>query len=760
MMQKCGIILILLICFSNAFGQEKKGDKLAEKHLYLDAIEAYEAAISKSDKSGIHYKLGQLYLTTKDYEKARTSFSKTIEDAQLPADKYLFYAKSLMSVGEMDEAIKMFKKYSNEARTDHRADLYLESCEQIKTWSNESPSWTIESVDGINTSASEFGVQPYLNGIIYTTVGSSDWVDYTAYDAIHTNYYDIFYARTNGSNTSFKPGELLSAKLTSDYHDGPAALTPDSSAIYFCQLFRSGKAEKMHLYFAEIKNGEIGSPQPFDYNNDEYSIMHPTFSDDGKMLFFASDNPAAFGGFDIFFCKKTRKYGWTAPRPVPGLVNTSGDELFPHFHNGQLYFSSDGHFGYGGLDIFQSSQKEQFKVINNLKAPLNSPRDDFSIFFTNDDHGYFSSDRAGGKGLDDIYYFNRLEVIKEDEYPTMTGTFEFKKLKQSNVELVLYDEEGNEIARTRTDEQGNFEFRNLPTDKSFKIQPIGDYEEADIYITNANGEKLVLMSSSEGSFQFRQLSTADSELMLPIEEEYPTFLTIPMKGFVYRKLKGDLNDRLEVLAYDENGKLLARTYTESDGSFEFLHLIPNAQYTIKVGTEDDVYITLVTDDQHDISDPEKVGSSEFVFKRLKSEDDTFKIVNEENVIIEIRQKEKFTLPSIYYETNSYEINAASAEQLNKLYILLKKNPHIKVIFESHTDSKGRDSYNMSLSEKRSESAVKYLVKKGISKEKLEAIGYGETKLLNNCGNESNCSDEDHALNRRTEISIVGKKISF
>lgn len=753
------MIFFLLIVCQYGFTQESKGDKLAKKHLYMDAVEAYEKAAKNNPSGELYEKLGTLYLTLKEYDLAKSAFEKTLDFDNVSPKKYMQYGLVLMNVNQMESAIKMFEKYADEMVGDPRSELYILSCEQILDWQTEEPGWLVEPLSGINTEKSEFCPHPYKNGLIYVTTGTPDLVNFSEYEALHNNFYDIYYSRKNGKR-AFSQGSLLSPKLMSDYHDGPVAITPDSSAIYFCQVVRNGRSETMHLFYAEIINGEIQSPKPFDYNNDEYSIMHPTFSDDGNLIFFASDNPAAFGGYDIFFCKKTRKYGWSAPRPVPGLINTIGDELFPHFHDGKLYFSSDGHFGYGGLDVFVASQNEQFKVINNLKAPLNSSKDDFSIFFQGEKSGYFASNRDGGMGKDDIYFFKQLEVIEEDENPTMTGTFEFKKLPKSNVELVLYDEEGNEIARTKTDENGDFEFRNLPIDKNFTIKAVGEFEEADIYITNANGEKLVLMTSADGEFEFRPLSAQDTELMLPIEEEYPTFLTIPMNGFVYKELKGDLGQRLEVLVYDENGKLLARTYTEEDGSFEFKHLVPDAQYKIIVNTEDDVFITLFSDDNEDITPPEKVGSAEFIYKRLSGDDETFKLVNEENVILELRQKEKFTLPSIYYESNSYAINVASAEQLDKLYILLKKNPHIKVIFESHTDSKGRDSYNLNLSEKRSESAVKYLVKKGIPKESLEAIGYGETRLLNKCGNDSNCSDEEHALNRRTEITIVGSKINF
>lgn len=753
-------LTILLLVVFGAFSQSKKGEKLFEKKLYLDAIKTYEKANSKSESLENYTKLGELYKITKSNNLSKEAFEKAISFDNAPPQTYLDYAYSLVAVNKLIEAKKYFLIYADKMQGDPTAKDYVTKCDQLIEWKKDSSAWEISTLDGINTSASEFAPHPYLNGLIYTSTGQTDWVDYTEYEALHDNYFDIFYSHTTNSNTSFAGKDLLSSKLSSFYHDGPVAITPDSSTIYFCRMIRNGKSERMHLFFSKIVNGKIEDPEPFDYNNDEYSIMHPSFSSDGKILFFASDKNDTTGTFDIYFSKSTRRYGWSAPRPIHGLINTSGNELFPHYSDGKLFFASDGHFGYGGLDMFVALDKEQYKVITNLKTPLNSAYDDFSLFATNEKNGYFASNRKGGKGLDDIYYYTHFEKIEEDEYPTMTGVFEYKKIKQAGVELILYDELGNEIARTTTGDDGVFEFRNLNNDKNFTIVAVGDLEETDIYITNANGEKLILMSNSAGSFQFKPLAYENSNILLPIEEEYPTLLTIRMNGFVYRKLKGDLTQRLEVSAYDEDGNLLARTYTNLDGSFEFKTLIPTANYTIKIGTEDEVFLILLNGKGEMINDPEREGNAQFLYRRLDENADVFKILNEENVRIEILQNESFNLPSIYYATNSYEINANSAEQLDKLYILLKKNYHINVTFASHTDSKGKDSYNLKLSENRSKSAVKYLVKKGISKERLIAVGYGETQLVNKCKNDVNCTPEEHAANRRTEISLSGKKFKF
>jgi outer membrane protein OmpA-like peptidoglycan-associated protein len=726
----------------------------------MDAIKAYEKSINKAESHESYCKLGELYRITKHYTKSKESYEKAISFPDADPETFREYAFSLLSVNQLEEAKKNFQIYADKTNDDPKVEVYLHGCDQLINWKKDTLDWKINSIQGINTKDSEFAPHPYLNGLIFSSTGETDLVDYTEYEALHNNYYNIYYAHTTNSNINFSEKKIFSNKLTSFYHDGPVAITHDSSAIYFCQLERNGKSERMHLFYSEIVNGKIEDPKPFDYNNDEYSIMHPTFSSDGKILFFATDKDDSTGKFDIYFCKNTRKYGWSAPRPVPGLINTSGNELFPHYSEGKLFFASDGHFGYGGLDMFVALDKEQYKVISNLKAPLNSSHDDFSLYALNGKNGYFASNREGGKGLDDIYYYTQLEKIKEDEHPTMTGVFEYKNIKQAGTELILYDELGNEIARTITDDQGNFEFRNLSVDKNFKIMAVGDLDETDIYITNANGEKLILMNNSNGSFEFKPLDYNKSNILLPIEEEYPTLLTIKMKGFVYKKLKGDLSQRLEVFAYDEDGHLLARTYTNLDGSFEFKTLIPTSNYTIKIGTEDEVFLMILNSKGEMLADPEREGSSKFLFRRLSEDADVFNVLNEENVRIQILQKESFNLPSIYYETNSYEINANSAEQLDKLYILLKKNYHINVTFESYTDSKGKDTYNLKLSENRSKSAVKYLVKKGISKDRLIAVGFGESKLVNHCKDGVTCSDEEHAANRRTEISLIGKKFKF
>ncbi len=755
-------IVVLMLFATVFFAQEKKGDKLTEQHLYQEAIQAYEKALEKSPTTALYQKVGRLYVKTKQFEKGKVALYKVVDDPAADPVKYKDYAFVMLSMNDWTEATRFFQLYADHEKNDPDSDLYVESCKNIAVWKDEEPAWIISTISGVNTEKAEFSPFPYLNGLLYVTNGADDWVDYATEGVMGQTYFDIYYAKQSGNDRSFQSGELFHKAMSSEYHDGPVVITPKKDAIYFNRLDRNGKSERMHLYYAEIKEGKIGKIEAFNYNNDEYSIMHPTFSDDGKIMYFASDKAGGAGGFDIYMCKKSRRYGWSAPRPVPGLVNTLGNELFPHAKDGQLFFSSDGHFGYGGLDMFVAFESEQYKVVTNLKAPLNSAKDDFGFYAIDDKYGYISSDREGGQGMDDIYYFEHLETLKVDEFPTMTGKFLFKELETANVELVLYDEDGVEIARVRTDERGRFEFRNLDPNGNYSIQPLnGDYDDGDIYITNASGEKLTLMQRGRDKvFKFKPLNAGEATRLKPIEEDYPTFLTLPVSGFVYKQLEGDLGARLEVLIYDEDGVLLGRTYTDENGKFIFKNLIPDASYVIKVATDDDIQMTLFDRKGKQYADVTKQENGSFKFVRLDPDVSTFKLLNEENVILEIRQKEKFALPNIYYATNSAEINAASAEQLDKLYILLRKNLHLTVTFESHTDSRGKDAYNMRLSEKRSDAAVKYLLKKGAAKSQIIGVGYGETKLLNKCKNGVDCTAEEHALNRRTEISLSGKKIRF
>ncbi|MCT4580590.1 MAG: OmpA family protein [Flavobacteriales bacterium] len=753
-MKKLLLFILLGVNFL-LFGQEQKGDEYFQLHDYNAAIKAYLKALKKNENGTLHQKVGKAYLFAKDYNNADKHYnlSLTFDDQD---DSTLFqYAKALLILNHKKEARKYFDVYSTKYPKDHLAKQYLKLYDSLLVDTQRKPDFSIQTLEGgINTELSEYGAKPHKNGLLYLSEKSPDLVNDQHNTLVNSNYFGIYYSENSGV------GNFYNNKLNSPWNNGSVVLSPDGSKLYFTKTFRNRKTEVMQLFYCNIEGDKLSKPIPFEYNNKEYSILHPAFSEDGKTLYFSSNKKGGKGGWDIYYSKKDRKYGWLAPKPINGNINTAGNEVFPHAYKGNLYFSSDGHFGYGGLDLFKARANEYYKNIYNLGAPINSPKDDFSIFYTSQLNGYFSSDRPSGKGKDDIYQFTEIEhPIITDTATSISGVFQFKKIGLAQKELILYDENGIEVERIITDKDGNFVFNQLKPGVNYTILPAEEIEDADLFLTNSKGEKIILAQSDGKQFIFKTIKSDYAEALLPIEEEDPSFLIIPIKGFVYKTIKGDFNERIEIKVYDESGTLIGRTYTNKDGTFVFNTLTPQNNYFLEIAEEEELHIIIKSKNDTD-EQAERQENGQFLFKRIKNNDDAILLVNENNDLIRIFQNERFSVNNILYETNSAELNIDAITELNKLYIMYKKNIHLTFTIESHTDSKGSDKYNLKLSEKRAKKVVEYLENKGIPKTHLIAKGLGETKLLNKCGNNDSCSDEEHAINRRTEIKLKGKKTEF
>lgn len=728
--------------------------------LYVDAIKAYSKSLKKSQSGVLHQKIGKAYLYAKNYSEADKHYSNALTFKDYNDSTLFQFAKALVILNYKKEAKKYFDLYLQKFPNDYTAKLYINLYDSSFTTQVSDLGFSVIELKGnINTSNSEYGAKPYNNGLLYITESSPDLVNDEKTRSTNTNYYSIFFSQK--TELGFEDGKLFNPKTNSDWHNGSVVITPDKKEIYFTQTFRNHKVETMQLFHGEIKDGKISKIKPFEFNNKEYSIMHPSFSEDGKTMYFSSNKANNNGGWDIYYSVKDRKYGWKTPLPINGRINTAGNEVFPFYKNGTLYFSSDGHFGNGGLDLFSADKNDYYNNIQNLGTPINSSKDDFSICYTTDEKGYFSSNRLGGKGKDDIYEFKtKKRNILVDSSSSITGVFNYQKLGAGNKVLILYNEFGKEIDRIITDKDGKFEFRKLKSGVNYTILPADELEDAELYITNSRGEKVLLANSKDGKFIFKTLKPTYTENLFPIEEEEPSFLIIPIKGILFRKLKGDLSKRYEIRVYNENDNLIGRTYTDKNGNFIFRTLTPQNNYYFNIEDEEEEFQLIIRDKSKGEEVVQRQKDGCFLYKRIKNEEDVVLLVNENNDLIKIMQNERFSIDNILYETNSSDLNIAAITELNKMYVMYRKNIHLTFTVESHTDSKGSDKYNLKLSEKRAKKVADFLIEKGIPKENVNPVGFGETQLLNNCGNNNTCSDDEHAINRRTEIKLRGKKTDF
>lgn len=443
-------LLITVFLSVNQEGKAQMSDRQEVQRLisdfeYVKAIALYKDMFTRTNPESEDIRnLAYCYLQTNNTNEAIEWISK-LATVQNPARKdVLIYAHLLKTEAQYDEAAVQYKRYKALAPDDKNADLWIESCVASKKWMESPKFFKVENVEALNSENSDFGAAPVGEGLVFTSDRKHSDVlrKSEIYGWTGNAFLKLYYVNSREKLSDYKFIDQLNAK----YHNGPALYTSKSDEIFFTRT-KMVKAKKYNLnndptswienvespdyenrleiYSASCNGGTWDPVTPFAYNNPEYySVGHPAISPDGNTLYFVSDMPGGYGGTDIYYCIKNDNNTWGYPVNAGNKINTEGKEVFPFVDNdGTLYFSSDGHPGMGGLDIFKSTgSKKNWSAPENLKYPINSSKDDFSVVFTKESEaGYLSSNRDGGKGSDDIYSFefsppvNLMLIVKINE---------------------------------------------------------------------------------------------------------------------------------------------------------------------------------------------------------------------------------------------------------------------------------------------------------------------------------------------------------
>lgn len=889
-MKKFLLITSVLLIFGSSFAQKKKADKYFTKGLYAKAIPLYSRASQKSGEGQQEslIKLADCYRILNEYKKSEDSYKKALamNSKVAPEVKYN-YGYVLKTNNNYAEALNQFNAYLAEKPTDGKAKNAIRSCQQIKYWQTKAIEYEIKNVEGLNTSRSEFCPAVLNNKLVYVAEKQSDFFEYTVDEMNGQPYMNVFVSKINVEKSSGQ--KALSGKINGQYHDGPVSFSSDGKTLLFTRVDYMAKKDKnfvnrAKIYFATGHDSKWGDIKPFQYNSDEYSVAHPCVSADGNMLFFTSDMPGGQGGKDLWVCKKSGD-GWDKPVNLGVDINTSGDEMFPNSRkDGTLFFSSNGLAGFGGLDIFSAKEKEgKWIMSRNESMHLNSAADDFSICFLNDSTGYFSSNREGGKGKDDIYWFKYT-----NKYINISGTVlltENTNDPAKGVKVRLFGPDNKAIDSTKTDAKGFFKFENLDADKKYMAEVDSDDPQlagkARYYLANSNGViSRVTNNYEDKKFAFRNLPIDPNSLpdlytdddltmagnllfgenpskpvkntKIKITNQYgdvvETTTTNEFGAFAFRNLPADQNyivsiedseldipENTKVILTNKGGKEIKSFYTKAKGKFQF-NMLSSEKIMLKdmdvedsdlimqlygyiydqdkkpfnnaklflYGTDNQLNQTITTDEKGKFAFKNLKASLEYLFdvdesdprvnslKKLYIADTKgriykelirtikgkfqFKVLSVDKVamgdftvddpwlqVLELKHKAKqdslnsiTIVENIYYAFGDHKFDKAGQNVLDKVVAVMQSNPGLMVELSSHTDSKSSDQFNNALSQKRAKTAVDYMIAKGISKTRLKAVGFGESKLLNKCKDGVECTDEEHAKNRRTEFKIVEK----
>ncbi len=416
-MKKTLLTLATVLSGFIAGAQTDKADKLYNNWDYYGAAQLYEKSTATQPSQDVYYKLGECYRKMCNYPSALKAYDKvnSMGDYKDPSF-YLYYGWMLKTSERYDEAKTAFKKYSDLEPGDGRGKMYYNSCDLVVNDHKGDLPITVKNLSSLNTKDADFAPVLFKGGIVFTSDRQN--TGHTATDEWNGDHFlEIYNADKSGSDTTFGKATAFSGNINIKYHDGPACFSKKFDTMYFSRVDKTLKGvlkktlgiERSKIYYSIINSkGMWSDPIPFSLNSDSFSVAHPCLSHDGSRLYFASDMKNGFGGSDIYYCNREGS-GWSPAINAGPYINTMGIENYPALDSaGNLYFSTDGVAGFGGLDICVSRLVNgQFTQAIPLKAPINSSGDDFGIVFLQDGiSGYFSSNRSGGKGSDDIYYFD------------------------------------------------------------------------------------------------------------------------------------------------------------------------------------------------------------------------------------------------------------------------------------------------------------------------------------------------------------------
>jgi len=455
-MRRITVLLIIFFASQVARAQEqqpllKQADILYDKYEYAHAASMYKrVAMKKKDKvsTALLVKLADCYRQTNNYPEAVEWYSRLLTRSDAPPESRLFYADALKSLGRYVEAKAAYTQYLQSNPQAPLVQQRIAGCDSAVIWIQEPVDVSISNLQRLNTSHSDWGATRIPGGIVYMSdtlmknkLKPGSRFNRNDYGRTNRPYYTLYVADT-GSYGNVFIDDFSPAFNKSRYHVGPVAFDKTFNTAYVTFTFPDKKMpaqksatrprikygyRRLELFTSQRDaTGNWSEPKPFQYNRpDQYSMGHAALSTDGSLLYFASDMPGGSGGTDIWYCEKLSDGNWAAPVNCGPVINTADDEEFPTIGpDGVLYFSSKGHTGMGGFDMFRSDgSKAQWSVPQNLRYPYNSPADDFYYMNYGDTGGYFASNRGGGYGSDDIYAVYEMETVHRYVPPALTIPF-------------------------------------------------------------------------------------------------------------------------------------------------------------------------------------------------------------------------------------------------------------------------------------------------------------------------------------------------
>lgn len=460
----------------------KDADAAFRNEAYYTATDLYKKAYPKvpkaEEKARIIFQIAECYRLMTDAGQAEVWYNKAIKSKYKGPEAHLRLAEVLKEQGKYADALVSYNKYKSKVPGDKRAEDGAKACELAQEW-KDNPT-RIEVNPEVLLNSKQYDFSPTFadkkKKMVYFTSSREGAVGSARDERTGESFTDIFQSTIDKKGKWSEPVPVAGETVNSTDNEGAVAMNKKKNTLYFT---RCPNEKKMNLgcdiWFAAKKGQAWGEATKMtlkpDLGGDEDTLScgHPAISPDDKFLIFVSDMPGGQGGKDLWLTKYDKKAKtWSKPENLGAGINTKGDEMFPYIReNGDLYFSSNGHVGMGGLDIFKAGKSGDMKWDNveNMKFPINSPQHDYGIiYFGMEERGYFTSNRTGGKGQDDIYSFREPPVLFSLQCVVYDKDTR-KPVSNARIKVIGTDNSSYEV---QTDDLGGFNFELNGDDRYIK----------------------------------------------------------------------------------------------------------------------------------------------------------------------------------------------------------------------------------------------------------------------------------------------------
>lgn len=566
--------IVLLLLFPIAIVAQnrtlKKAEKTFSKESYVSAIEIYERLANKGMGSEqIYEKLGDANYFNANYVQSEQWYTKRYElKGTFPKEFLYRYAQSLKSAGKNDQAKQIMAQYAKENPTQLRtkSQIQAKAQESIKKGSD------VFTITNLNTNSKYSDYSSSIKGdtLLFASARPKA-IGNQIYARTGQPFTNLYYAVKQADGNYSKPA-LYSKNTFSIFHEASPVFTKDGKSMYYTQNeLKENNQKKVvngryKIYKSAYQNGKWNNLGVQDiFAKDSARVAHPALSPDGKTLYFASDARGTYGQSDLFKVTINEDGSYTAPENLGTNINTEGRESYPFVTKDNiLLFASDGHPGQGGFDIFALDLNQKGASPVHLKAPLNSAFDDFGLNWDRQtNNGVFTSNRPEGQGDDDLYVFTNTKPFFEFDYNArIIGKVLDKNtnLPLANAVVVLYNNNGKELARTTTNDTGDFVFDKVLSNATYTTQASKEtYSTNDTRLSLALYEREVATTIPLDQDQYKLAQGLDLAKALSLRHIYFDL----DKSNIRKDAKVELEKIVEVLTQNPTIKIEIGSHTDS-----------------------------------------------------------------------------------------------------------------------------------------------------------------------------------------------------